>query len=298
MNSVSELSTAAGARRVTFRTRGFTHGPITRLMSPSDLGQVLKPFVFLDLFDLDLHDPRGGFTVHPHSGLATITVIFEGDLRFDDPADGTGYLGFGGFEWMRAGNGVWHGKELSAGNSQAARGFQLWIALPPALEHAAVDSQYVEAQHVPGAGPARVILGSYEGVRSPARAPEGLTYLLVKLAAGTTWTFTPPAAQPVSWLAAGSGRLVGATPAVTGEMLLFQASQQPVTLEAGPDSEAVFVIGSAEPHPHDLHLGNYSVHTSADSLARGEDNIERLRTLLVEAGDRRQANGAIPIFRD
>jgi hypothetical protein len=33
------------------RTRGRTHRPVTRLMSPSDLGEILKPFVFLDLFD-------------------------------------------------------------------------------------------------------------------------------------------------------------------------------------------------------------------------------------------------------
>jgi hypothetical protein len=26
----------------------------------------------------------------------------DGDLRFDDPADGTGHIGFGGLEWMRA----------------------------------------------------------------------------------------------------------------------------------------------------------------------------------------------------
>jgi hypothetical protein len=38
-------------RRIARRTRGRTHGPITRLMSPSDFGQLLKPFVFLDLFD-------------------------------------------------------------------------------------------------------------------------------------------------------------------------------------------------------------------------------------------------------
>lgn len=187
MNSVSEMpmSSTVGPRRVTYRTHGLTHGPITRLMSPSDLGHLLKPFVFLDLFDVDLHDPRAGFTVHPHSGLATITVIVDGDLRFDDPSDGTGQLGFGGFEWMRAGNGVWHGKELSGGASPKARGFQLWIALAPELEHAAVDSQYVEARHVPVTGPAHVILGSYDGAHSPARSPDGITYLLVKLAAGT-----------------------------------------------------------------------------------------------------------------
>lgn len=284
-------------RRVTYRTRGLTHGPITRLMSPSDLGLRLKPFVFLDLFDIDLHDPRTGVAIHPHSGLATITVITEGDLRFDDATDGTGQLAFGGFEWMRAGSGVWHGKELSGGTSATAKGFQLWIALPPALEHAPVDSQYVEAPQVPTVGPAHVILGSYDGARSPARAPDGITYLLVKLAAGTEWTFVPPEAQPVSWLAVASGQLVGAPAVDTGEMIIFEPSQQPITLQAGPASDTILVIGSAAPHPHDLHLGNYSVHTSADALAQGEANIERLRELLIEAGDRRNSSGNIPIFR-
>lgn len=298
MNSVSELPDSfTAARQVSYRTRGITHGPITRLMSPSDLGHLLKPFVFLDLFDLDLHDPRGGLTIHPHSGLATITVVAEGDLRFDDPSDGTGHLGYGGFEWMCAGNGVWHGKELSGGTSARARGFQLWIALRPELEHARADSQYVEAQHVPSTGPATVILGSYEGARSPARSPDGVTYLLVRLAAGSAWTFTPPASQPLAWLAVASGELAGATPAHTGEMLVFQPSPQAITLESSADAETLFVIGSAAPHPHDLHLGNYSVHTSADALAKGEANIERLRKLLIEAGDRRNGSGSIPVFR-
>jgi hypothetical protein len=34
------------ARAIVQRTRGRTQGPITRLMSPSDLGEILKPFVF------------------------------------------------------------------------------------------------------------------------------------------------------------------------------------------------------------------------------------------------------------
>lgn len=291
------VPSAAAARRISHRTRGFTHGPITRLMSPSDLGHKVKPFVFLDLFDVDLHDPRAGFNIHPHSGLATITVIVQGDLRFDDPTDGTGHIGFGGFEWMRAGNGVWHGKELSGGTSPRAKGFQLWIALGPELEHSEVDSQYVEAQHVPAAGPARVILGSYEGVRSPARSPEGVTYLLVRLAAGTTWQFQPPEGQPVAWLAVAEGQLAGETHADTGEMVVFQPSPQAITLEAGAGSDALFVIGSAAPHAHELHLGDYSVHTSAESLDRGEANIERLRLLLVAAGNRRNASGTTPVFR-
>ena len=46
MNPVKDLPIAAdeSVRRVAFRTVGNTHGPVTRLMSPSDLGHMLKPW--------------------------------------------------------------------------------------------------------------------------------------------------------------------------------------------------------------------------------------------------------------
>ena len=49
--TVSATITRSSQRQIAARTRGDSHGPITRLMSPSDFGQLLKPFVFLDLFD-------------------------------------------------------------------------------------------------------------------------------------------------------------------------------------------------------------------------------------------------------
>src|SRR6202047_329229 len=90
------------------RTRGEAHGPITRLMSPSDFGRLLKPFVFLDLID-DHGKPFSGFGLHPHSGIATVTYIAEGSVRYEDTNGATGLLPAGGIEWMRAGGGVWHG---------------------------------------------------------------------------------------------------------------------------------------------------------------------------------------------
>jgi redox-sensitive bicupin YhaK (pirin superfamily) len=288
--------TKSTTRSIIQRTRGTTHGPITRLMSPSDLGHALKPFVFLDLFDINLHDPRAGFSLHPHSGLATVTVIVDGDLRFDDPKDGTGHIAYGGVEWMRAGGGVWHGKEMSGGISERARGFQLWIALPPELENGPVDSQYLEASRMSSVGPAHVIVGEHDGVRSPVRAPGGLTYLLVRLAPGQQWSFQPSAGQTTAWLSVATGNLVGATAVAAGELAIFSPGTSPIHLEAGSDSEAIFVLGCAIPHDHELHLGYYSVHTSAAALAQGEANIEQLRQSLIQAGDRRTASGSIPVF--
>lgn len=81
-------------RAITYRTCGHGHGPIIRLMSPSNLGQRLKPFVFLDIFDFGQMTLRAmamgdGMPIHPHSGVATVTVLTEGRLHFADPAIGT-----------------------------------------------------------------------------------------------------------------------------------------------------------------------------------------------------------------
>ena len=94
-------------RNIVHRTRGHGHGSVTRLMSPSDLGELVKPFVFLDLFEADLGAMN--IPIHPHSGIATITVFTKGDVSFDDPEAGQGTIAYGGVEWLRAGGGVWHG---------------------------------------------------------------------------------------------------------------------------------------------------------------------------------------------
>jgi redox-sensitive bicupin YhaK (pirin superfamily) len=286
---------AAAARRLVHVTRGARHGPITRLMSPSDLGQYLKPFVFLDLFE-GVRLAGMPMPLHPHSGIATVTVITEGDARFDDPVCGRGTLSYGGVEWMRASGGVWHGQELGQGASATIKGFQLWLALPRALERGAPEPQYLEARDMLATGPATVILGEYGGARSPVRSFEGVTYLLVTLEPGERWTYHPPAGETVAWAALSKGALTGEAALTEGDLGLFEPGAAPIPLQAG-DAGAVLVIGSAVPHPHALHLGRYSVHTSREALIAGEVRIRELARALQTAGDRRTATGNVPVFR-
>src|SRR6478735_4267258 len=81
----------------------------------------------------------------------------------------------GGVEWMRASGGVWD-TGGSVGDAWV-KGFQLWVALPPSLELAETDSQYLSPADFQSVGPARVIAGAYGGLKSVIRAPEGMTYL-------------------------------------------------------------------------------------------------------------------------
>lgn len=292
-------NSSLASRRIVHRTRGQRHGPITRLMSPSDLGQVVKPFVFLDLFDAKGATIRtmGDMPIHPHSGLATVTVVTEGSLRYDVPEIGSGTISYGGVEWLRAGGGVWHGKEMSVEDVPHLQGFQLWLSLPADLENGESVSRYIEQQDMRRAGPAHVIVGYHEGMQSPVPSTEGINYLLVTLSVGERWIYLPPAGHTVGWLALAKGTLDASARVDTGEMVIFEQGNSPIALEASGKDDAVFVLGSAVPHPYPLHLGHYSVHTSAQALEAGERRIAELGRKLKEAGDRRTASGTIPVFR-
>jgi len=267
-------------RDITHRTRGTTRGPITRLVSPSDLGEVMKPFVFLDLFGFDgLSEPTPMAQLwHPHSGIATVTVPLDGAVRIADTTGADLVLPAGGVEWMRAGNGVWHTGQSEPG---ALRGFQLWVALPPELENGPNESRYLMPDEIPSVGPARVVLGSYSGATSPIAAPP-MTYLQVSLADGERWTYEPPRGHTVAWAAVADGALRTPLPIGTGEVAVFEPSEAPIDFVAHGDTR--FVIGSAPEHEHDLVLGNYSVHTSAHALRTGETEIRRIGEELRASG--------------
>src|SRR5260370_8103630 len=84
MNLVKEtLAARTSVRSIARRTHGQNHGLVTRLMSPSDFGEILKPFVFLDLFDHQGAPFNVG--LHPHSGIATLSYVIEGAVSFIDP---------------------------------------------------------------------------------------------------------------------------------------------------------------------------------------------------------------------
>ncbi|HTJ42586.1 MAG TPA: pirin family protein [Kofleriaceae bacterium] len=259
-------------RRIAYRTKGHTHGPITRLMSPGDLGELVKPFVFLDHFEwADVRSPDAG-VVHPHSGLATHTTLLEGALIYGDSTGKSGTLRAGSVEWMRAGGGVWHGGSLYPGTS--LRGFQLWVALRPPLELAPAESHYVDVAAIPTDGNVRVLLGSYGARRSPIPYEEDVTYLHVQLTDGERWTYEPIASHDVAWLAVSRGTLLVDGAPIRKEMVVFEAGKAPIDVVA--DGAVDFVIASARQHPHPLVTGSYSVHTSEATLELGERGIEQV----------------------
>jgi len=248
------------------------------LMSPSDFGEILKPFVFLDLFDHEGAPFNGA--LHPHSGIATLTWIAEGAVSYIDPDNVSGTLPAGGVEWMQAGRGMWHDGGLD--KAGRTRGFQLWIALPPKLELGPTESIYQALEDVPQDGPARVLLGSYGSAASAIVPPSPINYLAIRLKAGERWRYEPPAGHTVLWIAVASGTVLAPDKLGHGELAAFEPSSEAVEFEAGSDVE--FVLGSAVPHKYDLVLGSHSVHTTPAALRDAQGRISEIRTRLVQEG--------------
>jgi redox-sensitive bicupin YhaK (pirin superfamily) len=281
MNASVAVATpvSTATRRIVQTTSGRRHGPINRLMSPSDIGELIKPFVFLDHAEV-VPKPEPFYGIHPHSGIATLTVVLSGGMVYEDTTGKSGSVPTGGLEWMRAGNGVWHdGGALPGG---PLRAFQLWVALSAAEENGPTESQYISPDEVQAEGPARVILGRHGRAVSPIRAPAGMNYLHVTLKDGERWRYDPPAGHTVAWLAVDKGALVSQVPVREGQLAVFEESEGAIELEASGDTS--FVLGSAIKHPHPLVLGRYSVHTTHAALARGEAEIDRIGHRLLAEG--------------
>ena len=264
-------------RKVIFRTRGNAHGPVVRMVSASDVGEMIKPFVFLDLVDTQEAIGEQGFGWHPHSGIATLTLAIEGQGRYVESIGHEGTMLAGDIEWLSAGRGVWH----SGFVVPPIKAFQLWVALPPERELAPAFSQHLSVNQIRSDGPARVLLGRSGEAISPIDAPPGVNYFVVQLEAGQRWTYRPPLGYRVSWIAVMDGSLSRPEPVAKGELAVFDRSDAALEFEAVTDAR--FVLGAAIPHPHDLHLGHYSVHTSATALIEGEREIARIgRELRVQ----------------
>jgi redox-sensitive bicupin YhaK (pirin superfamily) len=126
---------------------------------------------------LDHFDGHVGMTIgpHPHTGLQTVTWLFEGELLHTDSLGSEQRIRPGQLNLMSAGHGVAHaedGRDATA----TGRGVQLWVAQPGATRHGSAAFEHHAALPVvelPGAT-ATVLVGSFAGAQSAARTDTAL----------------------------------------------------------------------------------------------------------------------------
>ena len=258
-------------RKIINRTKGENHGLITRMINPSKLGRLLKPFVFLDYIQ-GKPKPGAGFGWHPHSGIATFTYHLEGGSNIEESTGNQVSFGPRDVEYLQAGLGAWHKGDLLTG--QKTTGFQLWISLPPELEQEGAKSIFLKKEELQRNDTITVLMGEYEGLRSKITPPNDMNYLEVNLSPGQSWTYTPPKTHNILWLIVFDGKIDGELQVNKGELIAFEEGQDAV--EIFSENGAGFILGSAHKFAYDLVLGRSSIHTSSEALEKSQLKIKEI----------------------
>jgi len=161
-------------------------------------------------------------------------------------------------ELINADKGGWHSAGPVSGSP--THGFQLWVALPPEQELAPAHSLYLTPSLIPREGPVRVLLGRYGAAQSLIPSPGPMNYFAVQLRDGDHWRYKAPAGHTVAWVAVSAGRLNAGESISTGELAVFDESDQAIELVAAGDT--TFVLGSAVKQGYNSAIGYSSVHTN------------------------------------
>lgn len=136
---------------------------------PQRSRSLIGPWCFADHFGPDDVTSTGGMAVprHPHTGLATVTLLFAGEIEHIDSSGFANTVRPGEVNLMIAGSGISH-SEFSRPEKRILHGVQLWYALPSEQRFGTPGSQHhvADSAAVPG-GRVSTFLGSCAGLTSP-----------------------------------------------------------------------------------------------------------------------------------
>lgn len=125
---------------------------------------------------------------HPHTGLQTVSWLFEGEIDHRDGVGSHAVVAPGALNLMTAGRGIAH-SEVSLPQTTTLHGAQLWVALPDSERHREpFFESYIPEPVTVGDATLRVFLGSLAGSTSTARVFTELLGAQVDLPAGASVT--------------------------------------------------------------------------------------------------------------
>lgn len=130
---------------------------------------LIGAWCFVDHYGPDEVGATGGMVLpaHPHTGLQTVSWLFEGELEHRDSADNVAVVRPGEVNLMTAGHGISH-SEVSTPATTVLHGAQLWVALPDEARDTAPGLEHHRPGEIAGEGwRGRVFLGSLLGETSP-----------------------------------------------------------------------------------------------------------------------------------
>ena len=157
---------------------------------PQRARSLIGAWCFADHYGPDPVTGPGAMDVppHPHTGLQTVSWLFEGEIEHRDSTGAHALIRPGQVNLMTAGSGIQH-SEVSTAATARLHGVQLWVALPDASRHVAPFFEHANPEPVTIQDAVlRVFVGSLDGGSSPVTAFSPLLGAQVDLPAGGSVT--------------------------------------------------------------------------------------------------------------
>ena len=232
---------------------------------------------FVDHFGPLAVEPDGGLDIgpHPHTGLATVTYLLDGQVLHRDSLGSEQVIRPGQLNLMTAGRGVSHAEEPTGHYRGTMHGVQLWVAQPaatrtgdPAFEH----HETLPEVALDGAD-ATLLVGALAGASSPARRDSDL--LGAALVVGRSGVVVPvdPSYEHLVVVLSGGLLLDDGTPVQPGQNAYLGTGRSELVL-AAPDGARVLLLGGVPFEERIVMWWNF-VGRSREELAEAASSWER-----------------------
>lgn len=217
---------------------------------PSKQRSFVGAWCFVDHYGPTVVGPGndGGMDVppHPHTGLQTVSWLFDGEIEHQDSGGVVGLVKVGEVNLMTAGSGIAH-SEVSTTAKSGLHGVQLWVALPDearAVERGFEHYAPGQADLPGGAGSALVFLGELPGVdASPVVTYTPLLGAQLDLVPDADVTLTVDASHEHGVLVDSGDVVLDESPVAYGELGCRDAGPDRLRLRAGADGARIVLLG-------------------------------------------------------
>jgi redox-sensitive bicupin YhaK (pirin superfamily) len=189
-------------------------------------------------------------------------------------------IGPGDVQWMTAASGVVH-EEMHevqwAKQGGTFQAIQLWVNLPQAQKMSAPRYQTLLNAEIPsvalehGTGSLRVIAGTYQGQKGPARTFTPVELYDLQLHAGARVELTLPEGHSSSvFVLRGRVAVNGVEPAGEAELIVLKRQGSLVVLDATQESRLLIMSGKPIDEPI-ARYGPFVMNTKAELVQAVED---------------------------
>ncbi|HLR85244.1 MAG TPA: pirin family protein [Nocardioidaceae bacterium] len=249
---------------------------VVNRMLPTRKRRMVGAWCFVDHYGPDDISATSGMQVapHPHSGLQTVSWLYDGAVHHQDSLGSDEVVRPGGLGLMTAGRAISHSEASPHERPRMLHGMQLWVALPdesrsrtPAWEyHAELPATAWDDAQV------RVIMGTLGDVTSPATAHTPIVGAEVRLVGEAT---IPLRADFEYAVVVAEGAVTAAETSIEPGALAYLGRGRDDLTVSG---EAVFLLLGGEPFDEEIVMWwNF--------IGRSHAEIEAMRKAWMDGAD-------------